>query len=225
MQPDPQSTPQAGAQASASPDPLVTTPEQAVDPKPLTIADVERIADERAARIAQSMVDKAENRISKKAQEQIRALDLNKATLGLTDEQVNTAKQQIVYNDLTTLSAGAASPAAPTPPTDASDPDPVIQETLDIFAAEGVTIDTADPEYKVLDVILRDPKANIHIYRKELYKQIEAKRARVELNRTQAAARVVGGGSQATSDPGDIKNITDSKQLYRLGEEKLSKPK
>ena len=50
---------QAGAQASASPETASATEQQTQEPKPLTIADVERIAEEKATRIAQSMVDKA----------------------------------------------------------------------------------------------------------------------------------------------------------------------
>jgi uncharacterized protein YdbL (DUF1318 family) len=65
---------------------------------------------------------------------------------------------------------------------------PVIIETLDVFKAEGVTIETTDPEYKALTAILKDPNGNIHKYRKELYKQIEAKRQRL----TEAQAKITG---------------------------------
>ena len=56
---------------------------------------------------------------------------------------------------------------------------PVILETADVFEAEGITIETSDPEYKTLAAILGDADGNIHKYRKELYKQIEAKRERM----------------------------------------------
>ena len=189
------STPAAGLQASNSPD---TSPEaeQAQEAKPLTIADVERIAEEKATRIAQSMVDKAEHRISKKAQEQIAAIDLTRQSLGLTDEQVEQAKQKVIYQDLT--SPRQQEQASTPPPAQQvqaqTEIDPVIAETLDVFKAEGVTIEVGDPEYKPLDAILKDPNGNIHQYRKELFKQIEVKRARVAANQQQAPARVISGG-------------------------------
>ena len=192
---------QAGAQASASPEPLAP-PEQPTETKPLTIADVERIAEEKATRIAQSMVDKAENRISRKAQEQIAAIDTSRQALGLSDEQVQQAKQRVIFDDLT--AKPTAEQASPAPQTQTNQPaaeiDPVIQETLDVFKAEGVTIDTSDPEYKTLEAILRDPNGNIYQYRKALYTQIEAKRSRVAAAQVTAPARVLSGGQQTTGE-------------------------
>ena len=185
------STPAAGLQASNSPD---TSPEaeQAQEAKPLTIADVERIAEEKATRIAQSMVDKAEHRISKKAQEKIEVID----SLGLPNEQAEQAKQKVIYQDLT--SPRQQEQASTPPPAQQvqaqTEVDPVIAETLDVFKTEGITIETSDPEYKPLDAILKDPNGNIHQYRKELFKQIEAKRQRVATNQQQAPARVISGG-------------------------------
>lgn len=195
---------QAGATAIASDANASATEQNAQEQKPLTIADVERIAEERATRIAQSMVDKAENRISKKAQEQIAAIDLTRQTLGLSDEQVNQAKQQVIYQDLTSprQQEQASTPQAAQRTEAQPEIDPVIAETLEVFKDEGVTIETIDPEWKALDAILKDPNGNIHKYRKELFKQIEAKRARVAANSQQAPARVVSGGqSQAQSAP------------------------
>ena len=190
------STPVTGLQASNSPD---TSPEaeQAQEAKPLTIADVERIAEEKATRIAQSMVDKAEHRISKKAQEKIEVID----SLGLPNEQAEQAKQKVIYQDLT--SPRQQEQASTPPPAQQvqaqTEVDPVIAETLDVFKAEGVTIEVGDPEYKPLDAILKDPNGNIHQYRKELFKQIEVKRARVAANQQQAPARVISGGQSNQS--------------------------
>ena len=187
---------QAGAQASVSPE---TSPqaEQPTETKPLTIEDVRA----EATRIAQSFVDKAENRISAKAQEQINALKLTQGALGLTDEQVETAANKIVLND---LKAPRTEQASPAPQTQTNQPaqeiDPVIQETLDVFKAEGVTIETTDPEYEPLDAILRDPNGNIHQYRKALFAQIEVKRMRLANAQATAPARVLSGGQQTIGE-------------------------
>ena len=190
------STPVTGLQASNSPEPSPAA-EQAQEAKPLTIADVERIAEEKATRIAQSMVDKAEHRISKKAQEKIEVID----SLGLPNEQAEQAKQKVIYQDLT--SPRQQEQASTPPPAQQvqaqTEVDPVIAETLDVFKAEGVTIEVGDPEYKPLDAILKDPNGNIHQYRKELFKQIEVKRARVAANQQQAPARVISGGQSNQS--------------------------
>lgn len=206
---------QAGAQASTSPE---TSPvaEQPTETKPLTIEDVRA----EATRIAQSFVDKAENRISAKAQEQINALKLTQGALGLTDEQVETAANKIVLNDLKAPRTEQASPAPQTQTNQAQEVDPVIQETLEVFKTEGITIEVTDPEYKPLDAILRDPNGNIHQFRKALFAQIEAKRTRVAALQETASARVTGV-SGAMSNPNDLSSITDSKQLYRMGEERF----
>ena len=69
--------------------------------------------------------------------------------------------------------------------------DPVVAEIMDIFKAEGVSIEPSDPEFTPLDAILKDPNGNMHLLRKELFKQIEAKKLRVATNTEQAGARVI----------------------------------
>lgn len=198
---------QAGAQASASPETASATEQQTQEPKPLSADEYRAIAREEAIRAAQSLVDKAEARISKKAQEQIAAIDLSRQSLGLSDEQVEQAKQKVIYQDLTTpRTQEQASTPQPTQPNQPTEIDPVIQETLDVFKAEGVTIETSDPEYKALDLILKDPNGNIWQYRKELYRQIEAKRNRVAANSQHATARVVSGG--VTNNTGEAGALT-----------------
>lgn len=186
---------QGGAPASVSPE-ASTTEQQTQEPRPLTAAEIERLVEEKATRIAQSMVDKAESRISKKAQEQIAAIELTRGTLGLTDEQVEQAKAKVIYTDL--ASPKPMEQASPTPTAQKVQPqeqlDPVIAETLETFKSEGVTIEPTDPEWKPLDAILKDPNGNIHQYRKELYRQIENKRQRQTANQEKAPARVVSGG-------------------------------
>lgn len=192
---------QAGAPDSVSAG-TASTPEQPTQEtiKPMTLEQYREIAREEATRAAQSLVDKAEHRISRRAQEQINALELTKGTLGLSDEDVTKARQQIVLNDLSTKPAEPSSPATQTQTSAQTETDPVIAETLEVFKQEGITIETSDPEYKPLDAILRDPNGNIHKYRRELFRQIEAKRVRVATNAQQAAARVISGGQNQTGE-------------------------
>lgn len=215
-----------GAQqaSSASPETLITS-ESTPESKPLTKAEIENLITEQATRISQSMVDKAESRISRKAQEQIKAVELSRSTLGLTDEQVMQAKQRILIDDMTATQSEQASFTNPQRNTtqnqqaeqQSDELHPVIQETLDTFEAEGISINDDDPEYAALEAILKQPEPNIFKYRQALYKQIETKRARITTNDANAAARVIGGGQINTPDPNDIRNITDSKTLYKMG--------
>lgn len=219
-----------GAQQASSASPETLKPESTPESKPLTKAEIENLITEQATRIAQSMVDKAESRISRKAQEQIKAVELSRSTLGLTDEQVMQAKQRILIDDMTSTQSEQASFTNPQRNTaqnqqaeqQSEQLHPVIQETLDTFEAEGISINDDDPEYAALEAILREPEPNIFKYRQALYKQIEAKRNRITTNDANAAARVIGGGQTNTPDPNDIRNITDSKTLYKMGAKKIA---
>ena len=97
---------------------------------------------------------------------------------------------------------------------------PVILETADVFEAEGITIQTSDPEYKALNEILKDPGGNIHKYRKELYKQIEAKRERL--------SQPAKPAETYETDPIGNPNPTVWEQAYtkpaRLADTSLPKP-
>jgi hypothetical protein len=55
---------------------------------------------------------------------------------------------------------------------------PVMAETLDTFKAEGIVITPSDPEYQAIEDEYNNPDGSIHQYRKTVYKQIEAKKAR-----------------------------------------------
>ena len=205
-----------GTPASVSPEASTQEP-QTQEPAALTIEAIEKLIEEKAQRIAQSMVDKAEARISKKAQEQIAAIELTRGTLGLSDEQVEQAKAKVIYKDLAEpRQPEPASSQPPAPKSQAPEVDPVIAETLETFKLEGVTIEPSDPEWKPLDAILKDPNGNIHQYRKALYAQIEVKRQRVAANQEKAPARVVSGGQ--TQQPGD--SATSAREYLRRAHQK-----
>lgn len=165
--------------------------------KALDEARVRSIAEEIATRTAQSLVDKSAARLSRQAQDQIAALQINKETLGLNDEQVTAAKQRIVMHDLTTPAAAGTQISNP-PPSNEAPLHPIIAETFDIFKEEGIAIQESDPEYKIIADALQDPQGSPSKYRKVLYKQIEAKRQRqASINET-ATVRSPGGGGNTT---------------------------
>ena len=91
---------------------------------------------------------------------------------------------------------------------------PVIAETLETFKSEGIAIEPSDPEYKSLDAILKDPGSNIHKYRKELYKQIEAKRERLSQPakpaETSETARTIGNPNPSAWEQAYTKPVSQA---------------
>jgi len=222
----PEETSQATAETIV---PQVTVPETApagttqTEPQketPLTAEDYRRIAHEEAMRVAQSQVAKGENRIQKLIQEKFTALEQTRGTLGLSEEQVNQAKQKIVTEAY----------SAPEEPVNTVSPDvdQAIQfmnaEIQNVFAELGTTVSPSDPEFRDLqakvDSAWNDPKGLAKILL-AASKAATAKAGRLAKQTETASARVIGGGEGVTSNPNDISGITDSKELYRLGEEKI----
>lgn len=200
------SQPQVGTQASASPETLVT-PEQATENKPLTMADIEALLDNKIKPLIQSQVDKAANRISKNAQEKIDALKQTQSVLNLSDEQVEQATNKIVMSDLTTRQQEQASTPQPTQQTQAqTEPiHPAVAALLEIFEAEGEQVLETDPEWKEhIQKVWTDPNGTLPALRKATYKAIEAIRTRKAANSQQAPARVISGGQSNQSGDGNL---------------------
>ncbi len=198
---------QVEAPGSAAPATASTAEPKPQENQPLTMADVERIAEEKATRIAQSLVDKAEYRIGQKAQEQIKALEINKGVLGLTDQQVQEAKQKIIVDELT---AQRNEPPSPSPVSQGQAPasDPVIEFIGGIFSQQGTTVSKTDAEWasiqKVLDETWNDGSpAAIGKVTAVVTKAAQDKAARIASNQENAAARVGGGGAGITGNPDD----------------------
>ena len=192
---------QAQAPGSAAPQNASTTEQQPQETKPLTLQDVERIAEEKATRIAQSMVDKAEYRISKKAQDQISALELNKSVLGLDDTQVQQAKQKIIMDELTAPSQPEAQPSTQQPVFESQPQgDPVLAFAQSVFDEVGTTVTPNDPEWakikEALDKNFNDPTpAALARVTAAFTVAAQTKAARVSTNQEAAAARVGSGGA------------------------------
>lgn len=194
--------------------------QQTEPPVPLTIEDVQR----EATRIAQSMVAKGENRINQSIREQIDALNKSKDILGLTPQQVDQARQKIVTEAYT----AAAQPEQPAEqPVNLPDPNQFLDAQLKVVYQEvGTTIEASDPEaaglQATIEAVFNDPNGLTKILF-AAQKAAAAKATRLQQRQETAGARVVsGGGQQTTTDPNDISGITDSKELYRLGEKRIS---
>ena len=203
---------------SVQPSNASTTEQTPQEQRPLDEARVIELATQIASRTAQSLVDKAEYRISQKAQDQIKALDLNQTVLGLNDQQVQEAKQKIVMNELT------AKPQEQPPSNPPVSQVPPVEEAIaafvnDIFEVEGTTVTPADPEWKdlqaVIDATFNDPKGAVKVT-KAAITAAAAKAQRVNSNSESAAARVLGsGGAQANGISADAPASGFWKRAYK----------
>ena len=156
-------------------------------------------------------------RLTRKAQNQIAALEMNKATLGLTDKQVAEAKQKIITDDLTTL---------PTQPSAESQPvHPLLAATEKQFTKEGIRVDSTDAEFKAIKDAWEDPNGNEIQYAAAVADAIKAKKARLAEVADKAPIRAAGTGGGTTTNPNDISKITDSSKLYELGDAQMRKGK
>ena len=189
---------------SAQPDTASTaqaTEPQSQEQKPLDEARVIELATQIASRTAQSLVDKAEYRISRKAQEQIQALELNQSVLGLNDQQVLDAKQKIVMNDLT---AKQQDPQPSEPPVSNVAPaeDAVASFVNSIFDTVGTRVTPQDPQWKELQTVIdenwNNPKGYVQVMMAAT-KAAQEKLAAKNSNSETASARVFGSGGQGQS--------------------------
>ena len=95
----------------------------------------------------------------------------------------------------------------------------VYNETQAIYTAEKMALTQKDPEWSSVNDVLNDPNGNIHLYRKALYHAIDSKRRRLGQKKATASARVGGDGSTPPSN--DISKITDTAQLYMMGDRQM----
>lgn len=209
--------------------PAGETPVEPQTEKPLTLEDVRKLLRDEVTPIIQSQVAKGENRIEKRIQERFAALEENKSTLKLTDDQVAEAKRAIISEEQMNAYSPAQSPtgeaAAPAPELEQMERF-VANQIEATFQEVGVRVTPDDvDEFKTINAAWNDPNGSLAKTLIAVTKAAEAKAARLALQKQNAAARVVSGGAESTSDPNNISNITDAKTLYRMGEAKLSKRK
>lgn len=214
-------TPEAEVQETDTEE--VITPEEPQKEKPLTREEYRAIAREEATRAAQSHVAKGENRINQRIKEELAALEKSRGVLKLTDDQVEKARNDIVVKAYAEPDEPQASGLQGQPPTDE-----IIRQQAEFvygqinatFKDVGTEVTPNDAEFKMIEAALNDPQGSIAKTIRATVKAAEAKAARLEAQRKNAAARVVGGGGNS-SDSNDISNITDAKILYKLGEKKI----
>jgi hypothetical protein len=215
---------EAQGQASPQPQTASATPQepQSQEQKPIDEATVRAIATEVATRTAQSLVDKAEYRISQKAQQQIQALEINKSTLGLSDQQVQDAKLKIIANDVTPSQEAQAGAQPVSQGQPMADPVSEASFITELFKATeaGMEVTPNDPEFsdfnKVYTENFNDPSpAAMARVTRAVEKAAAAKKQRIENQQAQAEARTLGGGGGLATGSNDAPASDLWRQAYR----------
>lgn len=208
--------------------PQQETPTEPQTEKPITLEDVRKLMRDEFTPIIQSQVAKGENRIDKRIQERFAALEQNKGALRLTDEQVATAQQEIIREE----QMNAYKPANPqTNGTAQPEIDPngmerfVTDQIEQVFKKYGDRVTPNDAEFKIIDAAWNDPNGSLADTLLAVSEATQKMVARKALQKKNADARVLGSGGGKPTNPNDISNITDTEQLYALGEQKLRSKK
>ena len=201
------------------------------EPKYVTIEEAQRLANDAAEKAytrAQSLVDKSSNRINEMISSRIEQIKTAYEMTGqtMTPEQEATLRQNVVMRTLTDRPVQTDPqqvPASPQPAQaqDASSTgiDPITATAIKMADSVGGFTE-ADPEYeKVMrkDLPPEEWLANVA-------GQVQAKKARTSSARLRSAgSTLVGVSGGGAVNPNNISGITDSAQLYALGEKQLRK--
>lgn len=183
----------------------------------LTPEQIRAIAREEATRIAQSQVAKGENRIQAYIQQQVNALKATQRYSGMSDQQIEAAAQKIAVEAYTNPQITGAGQPQQQPNLQETEMHPTVEAAIALMEARGTVVEEGDPEF---DQYIK-PLLATGSYRTLIQATkdaMTAKEQRQQSRKSKAAVRTPGGdGGKTETDSTDISNITDSKELYRLG--------
>jgi len=195
-----------------------TSQEEGQEPEPqketpLTLDQIRAIVREEATSIAQSQVAKGENRIQRYIQQQLTAIQQTKDLFGLSEQQVREAQDKVI-RDAYTQQTEAGQPTAQ---QHQQQPEmhPAIEAALSLMEAQGIIVEEGDPEFESIRPLLQaGDYRNLIATTKQAMAQ---KTLRLQSRKGKATVRAPGGAGGTPETDTDISNITDSKDLYRIG--------
>jgi hypothetical protein len=183
--------------------PEVSTQEQPQTEQPPTLEAYRQIAREEATRVAQSQVAKSENRTNQRIAERFAALEANKGILKLTEDQVQTAKREIINEEQMaafTPQESQASTPGQAPSNDSADFGQFVYDQIDkTFELIGTPVTTQDKEWAMIQKELDDPMGSIAKTQLAAIDASRAKATRLAEQKAKAPARVINTGSGSTN--------------------------
>jgi hypothetical protein len=179
---------------------------------------------------AQSLVDKADSRLTKKMKEELAPIDEVLANSNLSPEQKSIVREKVISLSEKTETSGQQAPGQGPAETGEKGVDPVTALGLELQQKAGVIIEEGDPELSMVKV-----KGTPGEYIESLQQAIAAKQVRVGTSEGAStegaqepgeggedkaggdpAARMPGLGTGGTK-PNPIVNINDPKTLLEMG--------
>lgn len=182
-------------------------------PQYVTRAELERMQAELIRRVQQSSRDRSQ-RIEQQIAQLKQAFETKGAPMSPQQEQV--LRQTVEQN--MDAAEGNVTPS----PDVTADIQYIYDEINSTMQESGGLVKPTDPEWKIVQEQLDNPRGSMRQTIAAAVRAAQAKEARLQKIKEKAPARTMSQGGQ-TSDPNDISGITDSEQLYALGERKLRK--
>lgn len=149
----------------------------------ITRQDLDAILSQRESDIIRRASQSATDRVSARVNERLSAIEMNKSALGLSEEQLQQAKQRIIQEEMT--NSPEAQPGQSVSP---DSPNPQEQEILgmmeDVFKNEGIEVLASDPEGKIIQDAINSPNTSAYKVRKAIMEATAKKTARMQQRST-----------------------------------------
>lgn len=189
-----------------------STQQQPQPEKPLTRDDVlalmREVIPQAVQPLIQSQVAKGENRINQRIAERFAALDREKGTLNLSDEQVTQARKAIIEDEQMKTFAPQPPQNAQGGEADTQSPEPMDAgqfidslKTRAFQLAGGPEVTPNDKEWAKIQAELDNPQGNPDLFVLAAVDASREKAQRLAAQKQKAPARVTGTGGEST--PGD----------------------
>lgn len=172
----------------------------------------------------QSRMAQGANQIGAKVQQEIQkgfeALQITAKTAGLDENQIRNAQDRIVREAY--ARANNVEEQTPQPEFD-NQPQlhPLVYSAIQMMNERGTIVEEGDPEFDKYIKPYLGPGVNSTILNQTIA-AMDAKEIRIKTDKDKAQLRQPGGRG-VSSPPNDISKITDSKELYQMGEAQFRK--
>lgn len=202
-----------------------STPEVSAAEEKLTLESIRKslLPDlvEGSRRVIQSELAKSQNQLSTKVQQQItkgfEALKLTAKAAGLTDAQVRAAQDQIVREVYANADEVEAQPQSEF--DNQPQVHPIVYAAIGMMNKGNMIVEEGDPEFDTYIKPHLGPNVDETILTQTAL-AMEAKKKRIAEAKEKSKIRSTGGRG-AVAPQNDISTVTDSKQLYQMGEANL----
>lgn len=174
----------------------------------ITREDLNAILAQRESEIIRRASQSATDKVSARVNERLAALEMNKTALGLSEEQIQKAKNNIIQEEM-----GNQTPAQANQ-VDSGQPSPAEQEILgimsEIFSGEGIEVLSSDPEGKIIQDAIMDPNMTPYKLRKAVMNATMQKSQRMQAKTSGMQSPPAGGPPSKNTNSMSTSQLWDS---------------